>query len=199
MTGRRRRGLSPEEQALWNKIAEQTVPLHPRRETSDIPEKIARPAKSAPEPKAPIDPFEIGQKRTETALPHDFAPRPGEWLNGQAVSMDHKAHNRMKRGKLRPEAKIDLHGMTLAQAHPALIRFISDQYARDRRLVLVITGKGRGGDDDGSLLRRRGILKQQVPHWLQSAPLGAMVLQVSEAHLKHGGEGAYYVYLRRRR
>ena len=69
----------------------------------------------------------------------------------------------------------------------------------DRRLVLVITGKGRKPHDDNPIPVRHGILKHQVPHWLHSPPLSAVVLQISEAHLKHGGTGAYYVYLRRRR
>ena len=198
MTGRRRRGLTPEEQALWNKVADQTAPLHTARKTPDHAKNLAQP-KPAPPKQTRIDPFEIGQARTDTALPHDLAPTPGQRLNGQPVRMDHKAHTRMKRGKLKPEAKIDLHGMTLAQAHPALIRFILDAQSRDRRLVLVITGKGRGGENDPPLPTRKGIIKQQVPHWLQAPPLSSAVLQVSEAHLKHGGEGAYYVYLRRRR
>lgn len=199
MTGRRRRGLTPDEQALWNRVAEQAVPLHPKRKAPDPIETVAQPAQAESAQRPTIPAFEIGQARGDTALPHNLAPAPGDRLNGHPVRMDHKAHGRMKRGKLRPEAKIDLHGMTLSQAHPALIRFILDQHARDRRLVLVITGKGRGGDEAGPLPTRKGILKQQVPHWLSGAALAPAVLQVSEAHLKHGGQGAYYVYLRRRR
>ncbi|MCG6901727.1 MAG: Smr/MutS family protein, partial [Rhodobacter sp.] len=63
----------------------------------------------------------------------------------------------------------------------------------------VITGKGRDKDQDGPIPVRRGVLKHQVPHWLTTPPLNLMVLQISEAHLKHGGTGAYYVYLKRRR
>jgi len=197
MTGRRKRGLTPDEQALWNKVAEQAVPLHPRRKISGPVDTFNAP-KIAPE-KPVIPRFEVGERRGETAVSHSLAQKPGAALTAQPVRMDHKAHGRMKRGKLKPEARLDLHGMTLAQAHPTLIRFILDQHGLNRRLVLVITGKGRGGDDLRPVHTRRGILKQQVPHWLQSAPLAAAVLQVSESHLKHGGEGAYYVYLRRRR
>ncbi len=57
--------------------------------------------------------------------------------------MDRKSFGKLKRGKLPPEARIDLHGMTLDQAHPALTRFILDSHAKQRRLVLVITGKGK--------------------------------------------------------
>jgi DNA-nicking Smr family endonuclease len=66
------------------------------------------------------------------------------------------------------------------------------------RLVLVITGKGKPAPDHGPIPTRTGVLRHQVPHWLRMAPLGPAVLQVTESHLKHGGGGAYYVYLRRR-
>jgi DNA-nicking Smr family endonuclease len=112
--------------------------------------------------------------------------------------MDAKTHGKMTRGKLAPEARIDLHGMTLAEAHPELIRFILNAQAQGLRLVLVITGKGKRRDDPGPIPQRVGALRHQVPHWLRLPPLGPAVLQISEAHLKHGGAGAYYVYLRRR-
>ena len=69
----------------------------------------------------------------------------------------------------------------------------------DKRLVLVITGKGKSRDDGGPIPTRFGVLRHQVPQWLRLAPLARAVLQVSEAHLRHGGQGAYYVYLKRRR
>jgi len=105
----------------------------------------------------------------------------------------------MIRGKLKPEGRLDLHGMTLAQAHPALTRFILDAYDRDKRLVLVITGKGKDRDEGGPIPIRRGVLRHQVPGWLHAPPLGAVVLDIREAHLRHGGQGAYYVYLKRKR
>jgi DNA-nicking Smr family endonuclease len=104
----------------------------------------------------------------------------------------------MTRGKLQPEARIDLHGMTLAEAHPELIRFILNAHAQGLRLVLVITGKGKRRDDLGPIPNRIGALRHQVPGWLHLPPLGPSVLQVTEAHQRHGGSGAYYVYLRRR-
>ncbi|WP_371587966.1 Smr/MutS family protein [Pseudoruegeria sp. SK021] len=111
--------------------------------------------------------------------------------------VDAKTHTKLKRGKLRPDARIDLHGMTLSQAHPVLNRFMMGAYSRQQRLVLVITGKGKDRDDGGPVPVPRGILRHQVPHWLQTPPLNSIVLQVTQAHLRHGGDGAYYVYLRR--
>ena len=111
--------------------------------------------------------------------------------------MDKKTFSKMRRGKLVPEGKIDLHGMTLDQAHPALTRFILTSQARGLRLVLVITGKGDRNDPYDPMPRQRGVLKRQVPMWLKMAPLSLIVMDVNEAHLRHGGGGAYYVYLRK--
>lgn len=104
----------------------------------------------------------------------------------------------MRRGRILPEARLDLHGMTAERAHAALTRFICAAHADGRRLVLVITGKGRGPDEAG-LPYRPGILRYSVPHWLATPPLARMVLEVVEAHRSHGGAGALYVYLRRLR
>ena len=109
--------------------------------------------------------------------------------------MDARTHRKMTQGKLRPEARLDLHGMTLAAAQPRLMQFILSCHGNGLRLVLVITGKGRG--DHGPLPTRPGALRHQVPHWLHSPPLSAVVQQVDAAPFRHGGEGAYYVYLRR--
>ncbi len=114
--------------------------------------------------------------------------------------MDAKAFARMSRGKLAPEARIDLHGMTLAEARPELVRFILNAQADGLRLVLVITGQGPARPRTTDRCRNgMGALRHQVPVWLSQAPLGQAVLQVAEAHLKHGGSGAFYVYLRRPR
>ena len=125
-----------------------------------------------------------------------YAPPP---LGQSHVRMDQKAYKRMKAGKLPVEDRIDLHGMTLARAHPALIGFISRAYRDQMRLVLVITGKGKDRDQGGPIPTRRGVLRHQVPDWLRMPPIGPMILDIVQANRKHGGEGAYYVYLRRPR
>lgn len=192
---RRKRQLSADEQDLWKRVADQTAPMHPRRKKLDPAEAIETP-KPKPQKALPprLEPFRVGQKAGDTAVPASPVAQRKETVN-----IGRKTHAQLKRGKLKPEAKIDLHGMTLDQAHPALLRFLFSQHDRQRRLVLVITGKGKDRDDDGPIPARRGILRQQVPHWLQAPPLNAIVLQVSEAHLRHGGGGAFYVYLRRGR
>ncbi len=106
--------------------------------------------------------------------------------------MDRKAYEALRRGRLEPEARIDLHGLTSERAHAALQSFILSSHAEGRRLVLVITGKGRSNEGPGAL--RRG-----APHWLALPPLAARVLEIAPAHRRHGGDGALYVYLRRLR
>jgi DNA-nicking Smr family endonuclease len=141
--------------------------------------------------------FHLGEK-SRSATKIDLVPNPIEALLAAPLQMDAKTHGKMTRGKLTPEARIDLHGLTLSEAHPELIRFILNAQSDGARLVLVITGKGKHGQDIGPIPQRMGVLRHQVPQWLRQPPLGQAVLQVSEAHLKHGGSGAYYVYLRRR-
>ncbi|MGL4237484.1 Smr/MutS family protein [Tabrizicola sp.] len=195
----RRRALSPDEAELWRSVARTARPMHfhPTR-----PATAAEPA-PAPEPaplqhsKPRLSPFLLSEKH-RTPERRDLAPALPDLLGQAPLRMDAGTHTKMTRGKLAPEARIDLHGMTLAEAHPELIRFILNAQAQGLRLVLVITGKGKRREDAGPIPHRTGALRHQVPHWLQLPPLGPAVLQVTEAHLKHGGSGAYYVYLRRR-
>ena len=189
----RRRHLSPDEADLWRSVASTARPMHsfPTRPA----EQPAPPeAEVLHHPKPRLSPFHLGEK-VRPAERRDIAPPS---LGQATVVMDAKTHGKMTRGKLAPEARIDLHGMTLAEAHPELIRFILNAQGAGLRLVLVITGKGKLRDDSGPIPQRMGALRHQVPQWLRLSPLGPAVLQVSEAHLKHGGAGAYYVYLRRR-
>ena len=196
----RRRTLRPEEEDLWQIVARTAQPLHPQRSRA-IEEFRASGGAEAPqrrEPPQPVPSFQIGEK-AQTVLGHDLSPSIADSMARAPLRMDAKAFARMSRGKLAPEARIDLHGMTLAEAHPELIRFVLNAQSQGLRLVLVITGKGKRNEDTGPIPQRIGVLKYNVPQWLRMPPLGPAILQVAEAHLKHGGSGAYYVYLRRTR
>jgi len=188
---RRGRPPSPEERALWDRVARTANPLDG-----------ARPPKPTDPPNAPGPQKPKGQTR----IPEDFsvgraasAPSAPKTVANPPASLDRKTSSRLKRGQTAPEARIDLHGMTLAEAHPALIRFILSAQAKGQRLVLVITGKGKSRDHGGPVPARTGVLKQQVPVWLRSGALAGVVLDAAPAHQRHGGEGAYYVTLRRLR
>jgi DNA-nicking Smr family endonuclease len=98
-------------------------------------------------------------------------------------------------GKRRVEAKLDLHGMTLAAAERAVNAFIADSVEQDRRVVLIVTGKGlrlEGGRVFG------GRIRAEFPGWLERPEIRARVAAVRPAHPRHGGSGAFYVLLRRR-
>ena len=113
--------------------------------------------------------------------------------------MDHGVFRKLKQGKFRPEARIDLHGMTADAAHSELMEFAFRAHASGKRLVLVITGKGRGAADDDPFPSRPGVLRRSLPEWLGRPPLNSIVQEWTEAHIRHGGSGAFYVYLRRAR
>ncbi len=195
----RRRHLRPEEEDLWQSVARTAQPMHPQKarpRSLELPASL--PQEKPKQPPAALPWFRIGEasraSARQAALPDLSSP-----MSPAPPRMDAKAFARMSRGKLAPEARIDLHGLTLAEALPELTGFILNAQAQALRLVLVITGKGRRSGDDGPIPQRHGVLKHQVPLWLHQPPLGLAVLQVAEAHLRHGGSGAFYVYLRRAR
>lgn len=197
----RKRRLSEDDLAVWNRVANSTNPMHPKRRAADPEPETPKAPALRPEPEPTVIPaFRLGQAaRYDHSKGHDLGHTLEQRLAAQSVRMDRKTFGKMKKGKLRPERKIDLHGMTLSQAHPALARFIIAAHMDGCRLVLVVTGKGKTKSDDGPIPTPRGVLRNQVPQWLHLAPLGALVLQVTDAHVSHGGSGAYYVYLSRRR
>lgn len=186
-----RRGLRPEEEALWREVVQSLRPLP--RQGLVLPQMAPIPP-SLPEekpPPVPLAPFQLGQAAPLRGPDWALTPPPAP------LRMDAKAYGRMLRGKATPEARIDLHGMTLAEAHPALISFVLGAAGRGQRLLLVITGKGRAREDHGPIPQRAGALRQALPGWLNAPPLGPLVLQMAEAHGRHGGGGAFYVYLKR--
>jgi len=194
-----KRKLKPEEKELWQQVAQTATPLlgaNTRPLTAD--KKVAKkPLKTPQMPR--IKPFEIGAQTTDTRLSFDLKPDLNKSLEMSRVQMDKRAFGKLKRGKMAPEGTLDLHGLTLGQAQPALVQFVLAASASGKRLVLVITGKGKSSEDYGPIPRQKGVLRHQVPRWLGMAPLAPLVLQVSAAHIKHGGGGAYYVYLKRKK
>jgi DNA-nicking Smr family endonuclease len=198
MTSRKSRPLRPEEKTLWRQVQETAQPLHVAKRPNlpkAVKEIMQPPAREPRE----LQPFHIGERAGEKRPVWSGAVSSGTSAGTPAPRMDAGNFKRMKRGKLLPEARLDLHGMTLSQAHPRLMSFVMNAHSHGHRLVLVITGKGRDKADTGPIPVRKGVLRHQVPQWLQSAPLSQIVLQVSEAHARHGGGGALYVYLRNKR
>jgi len=193
---RRRKTLSEEDQKLWDMVKKSAEPLHA---VSFTPPTPLAPAKR-PEVKSPrkIEPFNMAG-RPESRLRFDLAADPMQPLSRAPQALDKRTHERLRKGKKAPEARIDLHGMTAAQAHGALRGFILSSHARGLRLVLVITGKGNTTRDEiGIMPTRNGVLRHALPQWLDAPDMHPMILQISSAHLRHGGGGAYYVYLKKK-
>jgi len=95
--------------------------------------------------------------------------------------MDRRRFDKLRRGRIEPEARVDLHGMTSERAHAALVAFILAAHADGLRLVLVITDKGRP-DEYAMQPHRHGILRHSLPHWLAAPPLTGRVLQLPPPH-----------------
>lgn len=133
------------------------------------------------------------QTNKQTNKGHDIS-------NTQNRDLDHKTAQKLRRGQLPIEDRLDLHGLTQNQAYDALIEFIPNAYHNGKRCVLIVTGKGYARHGDTSLLSQKpGILRQKTPEWLNSTPLVQYVLKVQPSRPNHGGEGALYVLLRRKR
>lgn len=177
---------------MWESYAADMRPKLPGRPANAQVSSDAKAEPTPPKQNTPIPEFRVGEAVRHDKASVSITPAAQAWA--RTARMDTKTFGKMKKGRMAPEARIDLHGMTVEEAHAALIAFILSRQSQGKRLVLVITGKGRG---DGPFPAERGILRRQVPHWLTLPPLAGAVLDVAPAHRRHGGEGAYYVYLRR--
>lgn len=118
--------------------------------------------------------------------------------------LDGNTADRLRKGALEPDRRIDLHGLTEAAAHRALLSFLRSAHRSGARLVLVITGKGARAADphapfDMELeMRARGVLKSMVPRWFHEPEFASLIADHRSAHIRHGGGGALYVYLKKK-
>jgi DNA-nicking Smr family endonuclease len=141
---------------------------------------------------------------------HIDEPRPLKAVTAKPVKrksiatksgeLDGNTAEKLKRGQLAPGARIDLHGMTEAAAHATLLSFFLGAQSRGVRLALVITGVGNPRHHEGAEWMRspHGVLKQMVPRWLNEKAFAALISGSGVAHRRHGGDGALYVYLRKK-
>ena len=105
--------------------------------------------------------------------------------------------SKLKAGKIKPEEILDLHGYTLIKAKKAVSVFVSQAYEKKRRLILIITGKGKLGSERYISFVPKGVLRKEVPTWLTEPFFDEIILNVLVANVRHGGSGALYVYLRK--
>lgn len=191
---RSKRSLTENEQELWNKVIKQVETIEAMPPLI-IATKIKRTKAIKTETPLEIKPFKIGTKvkvKPTIHAPLSLTSRPSQ----TSPNMDRRSFQRLLKGKLEIDATLDLHGFTADQARSQLQIFIQNANRRGNRLLLIITGKGNKETIDEFGRIRSGILRSGVPEWLKQSD---EVLQVTQAHGKHGGSGAYYVYLRRKR
>jgi DNA-nicking Smr family endonuclease len=202
MPGRRPRRLTAAERTLWCTVARTVtrpgdpLPIEPAAE--EAPEGAAVPCPLVPKPQ-PVESAPAKPLHDEPRVSIDLAPdplaaslAPPHGLGGR------RRLARLARGKLKPEGRLDLHGMTQDAAHAALVSFIRSARAQGLRHVLVITGKGRPDRSDAVVPQRQGVLRQSLPRWLAAPPLAGQVVDMRQAHARHGGTGAVYLFLRRK-
>ena len=119
-------------------------------------------------------------------------------VKGKPPGLDGSTREKLKRGGKDPEARLDLHGMTQAAAHKALLSFLQKAHKKGVRLALVVTGRGNPDKDAASWnAKPHGVLKEMVPRWLHEGAYAAFITGTAPAHIRHGGDGALYVYLRK--
>lgn len=224
--GRRpRSGLTSEEQALWDHAARTLTPL--RKVKSRVPDgqdglaELAAaidPPRKAPKRRGPASaesanlPGLPARPKSETTPAASQSSTPASRPPSQPPDLagfDRKSAKRLRAGHIEIEARIDLHGMRQDEAYVALERFLVSCRAQGRRWVLVITGKGLSrrsasgfdADEDAGwapVNDRPGVIRRNLPVWLSQPHLRAIVVSYTNAAPQHGGEGAFYVQLRKR-
>ncbi len=185
---RKPRALSPDEERLWQRVAGSAMRLG-KKPAGKVPQDIRKGRPRTGKAFA-VPEFRIGEKAATAPAENPVPAR-------SVIRVDRKKLARMRRGKVVPDARIDLHGKTAAEGRAALASFLLNAHMEGHRTVLVITGKGREKDGAGPVPERRGILRQLLPQWTSIPPLDQVVLQCVEAHPRHGGSGAFYVCLAR--
>jgi DNA-nicking Smr family endonuclease len=178
-SGRRQRRLTEDERVLWSTVARSVSPL---------------PGKAVPDPASEgrgqgspaADPPPLQRRQAE--IPYHARPRPG----APPSPIDRPTRRKIASGRIGIDATVDLHDLTQAQAHETLAAFLRRAQAAGLRHVLVITGKGLSSGE-------AGVLRKAVPAWLRTAAFRDVVSGLDLAAPHHGGSGAIYVRLRRRR
>jgi Uncharacterized protein conserved in bacteria len=185
----RRRQTTRDEERLWRRATSDVRTARPEpmamQELLDGTEQAPKPNLTTPS-KGPSKEQHLGPARVTVPSNihrHDDHQRKFD-------GMDRNLVRRLTAGKLPVEAVLDLHGLFQHEAQQRLEQFVTTGIARDLRVLLVITGKGRGGD---------GVLRRQLPIWLKMSAHKSKILAATPASPRHGGGGAFYICLRRRR
>ncbi len=176
MSPRSAKKLSDEDRVLWNLVARSAKPLKGRKPAED----------DAPKPAA-ADIKSTAAAKQAAAIPSTPAAPKRQQV---AHALDRQTIEKLSKGRLPIEGRVDLHGMTQSEAHSLLLSFLQRAHAGGVRYVLVITGKGSSSGGEG-------ILRRAVPSWLTTPPFRPLVSSHDFAARQHGGAGALYVRLRK--
>lgn len=186
--------LSDEDRDAWERTAQTFEPLNrKRRQKREI------------EPLPPIEPAVTHPPAAPPRRPPHAVPPPPRDELPPLAGIGRRQTRKLSTGQVSIDGRVDLHGMTQAEAHGALRQFLVGAHERDARWVLVITGKGsrrkagRSEVEDSFMPRESGILRRNVPLWLEQSDLRDIVIAFRTAAQAHGGDGALYVQLRQRR
>jgi DNA-nicking Smr family endonuclease len=180
MTGRR---PIPDDAALFRAAMHDVKPLHRPRGKLSRAGPINAAAEAAASPGKASKPGVAATSRGAVTTAISARANPG---------IDRRTAERLRKGEIAIDRRIDLHGMTQDDAHATLDRFIAAAWSNGKRMLLVITGKGNVGTGGG-------VLRRSVPRWLAAGDHAARVLRIETAQPRHGGSGALYVLLRRQR
>lgn len=177
----RKRDLSGEERELWSLATRDVKPVKKRARAALKP---PAPPKSGPAPR----------RRAAVAVIAAASPSPPKKKTAPVLGGgDPRVDRRAAKGLIPIERTLDLHGLTEAAAHSRISRFILGAHSDGLRLVLVITGKGAARGGEG-----RGVLRRRFVDWVEMEPLRSAIARVAPAKPNDGGEGAFYVFLKRK-
>jgi DNA-nicking Smr family endonuclease len=195
------RGLSIGEQAAWAHLAASVKPLPGKKRPA--PPAAAKPVATAPETmaaalKKPVKPVKMVAKsaaKPRAPLHQPFTtpvPRQGE----DKAGLDSHWDRRVKGGRVEPDLTLDLHGHTLDTAYDRIMTALDQARAMQARVVLVVAGRERPVDPADRMVRR-GAIRAKLLDWLAASRHAGAITAVRRAHIRHGGEGALYLFLKR--
>ncbi len=195
--------LNPEDRNVWKRVSDTAEPLKSRPERPRYQKTISKSGRLIAPPTIP----KKEKKSPPPTIPSYTPPRQISSANAPALGVDKAMKRKLGRGQMEIDARLDLHGKTKAAAHQILKSFLINARARDHRTVLVITGKGEQGIARHTLHsyevihtpERTGVLMRCVPQWLNEPDFRDLIVGYQPAHPRHGGGGALYVRLRRKK
>ena len=182
--------LTPEDEKIWENYSQDVLKIIQKREITQEPKKVTLKNRSNLEIKQNL--FNI--------TPNNKNGNRDNFLNDKLL-IDKKVYSRLKKGRLAPSKTLDLHGLRYEDAKFEVFTFIRSAYYDNQRLVLIITGKGKYTKKETTYAsnERSGVLRKALPTWLEDNTISCLILNFTGAHFSHGGNGAFYVYLRKKK